>query len=185
MTGINKNSQDQQAGQFQEATSRLESLDGGLVEYYLACSRKTAQVTIDSTHLAQLCNEVWRRRRADTEQALARALGADRMAERAKRLGIEATRTLADVGHTRPFEGRQVEAAAIVQVANLLAELMDWRGGKRRPLNEQTRDLGGPTVYGSAEAIGVLNKLLDELESAQRIITELERMGWLMKQAKP
>ena len=161
-------------------SGRADPLDIALVEHYLACTRRgDEQVRVDSLHLAQLCNEVWRRRREERDHAQQVGLGM----ERGSRLATTATKAIANVGHARPFEGHQHEATAIVQVANMLAELMQWRAGERVPPNLAARDLvpGGMTVRGSAEAMTHLSKLLAELESARQMIEELARMGWLMK----
>lgn len=124
----------------------------------------------------------------DVDRELPAGLGGTREqeAQRGNRLAEQATRAIANVGHSAHELGmQQRDATAIVQVANLLAELMDWRMGRRRMPSEAVRDLGmGVIVYGKPEAIQQLEKMLAELESARRMIDELERMGWLMKAAK-
>lgn len=198
----------------EESVGRTTELDVALVEHYLGASRKGVQVTIDSTHLAQLCNEVWRRRREERED---RSVGVAELAkqERDNRLAEIATKAVADVGFAPGI--RDSEARAIMMVANLLAEavksrksldssvmliggavhgtraaveyvrgaiaeLMEWREEHQRSL--AYRFPNGAVIYGKPEAIDELTKQQAELESARRIIQELERMGWLMKAAK-
>lgn len=170
----------------EEAAGRAEPLDLALVEHYLACSRKTAQVTIDSTHLAQLCNEVWRRRRAERDD---RSVGVAELArqERANNLALMATKAIANVGHSRPFEGHQHEATAIVLVANMLAELMQWRSGERvsaelegyrqRQTTDHTILLDGGPVHGSKEAVDYARKLVDELMAWRRGLRTPSNLG--------
>jgi hypothetical protein len=182
---------------------RADPLDIALVEHYLACTRRGDEVRVDSLHLAQLCNEVWRRRREENERGLGRVMDA----ANANRMAHIATKAIANVGHARPFEGHQHEATAIVQVANMLAELMQWRSGERaaRTLDSEkgqakvweavfeTIKQHNPTAFdgggsGASLARAELERLYQvarEAESAKRIISELERMGWLMKAAKP
>lgn len=150
----------------------------------------TEIVTIKAGELAAMANEIRRRRPIGEQIVEGIARGqtvrdvVQESQERSNRLAGKATKAVADVafvGNVRP-----ADATAIVQVANMLNELMQWRSGERVSDNLVARDLvhGGMTVRGSAEAMAYLSKQLAELESARQMIQELERMGWLMK-AKP
>lgn len=230
LPGLTGRAQEAAAQAADRAAPRADPLDIALVEHYLACTRRgDDRVSVDTLHLAQLCNEVWRRRRkaAEANPILQGLREKDReerglSTERGNSLALKATEAIANVGHDSQFQGRPMEATAIVMVANLLAEalnrrkatdhsvmlvggvvhgsqgaieyvrgaiaeLMEWRSEAPnlvvRELVREPGHLGAGvlTVRGSAEAIGHLNKMLDELESSRRVITELERMGWLMK----
>lgn len=83
------------------------------------------------------------------------------MPTRAEAEGVD---RLADVGHKIAYKGDQAgEGAAIVRVANMLAELEEWRSGKRRPVGEASTLTRGGYVHGDQVAIGCVNESLDEL----------------------
>jgi hypothetical protein len=163
----------------QDAGERAEELDISLVDHYLSASRKGVTVSIDSVHLAQLCNEVWRRRRQAAE-ANPVLQGLREKDARERGLVTAATAAIVNVGHSLAHtSGKQHEATAIVQVANMLAELMQWRAGERRPNHEAAREIAvGMVLHGKVESITALNSMLGELERLKRLAEAIEDLGW-------
>ncbi len=206
-----------------ERAKREQRLDIAHIEGYLGRCAGGDMVTIDATHLAQLCTEVWehrRRERNERERVVGDQARANRLAERA-------VTAIANVGHSRSDDIKPMEATAIVVVANLLAELlkrreagadsvmlvggvvsgskaainyvqdriaelMEWREGRRRPDSMGARQWNGiGAVYGGSEALKALDSQLAELEdwrTGRRVCSEqrgaravhetLVNLGW-------